>query len=94
MGWKQIIEYEQVTVEPVTPPPVKKQVWDGEKFVPTTWYKRIGVPDNEKLEWLKKTYGPPGVHKKGLFWNYSLAGNFIVMDEQVNMWFQTKWGNK
>ena len=31
MGWTQQIEYIDVAV--VLPPPVKKQVWDGEKFV-------------------------------------------------------------
>jgi len=91
MGWTQKVEY--INVESIARPPVKKQVWDGEKFVPTTWYKHTGLPSNEKLEWLKKTYGPAGVNKKGLYWNYSVAGNFIVMDEQINMWFQTKWSN-
>jgi hypothetical protein len=94
MGWTQQIEY--VDVEVTLPPPVKKQVWDAEtqSFVPMTLYKRNGVPDQEKLDWLYKTYGPDGVYKNGRYWDYSRAGNFIVMDERVYTWFQTKWGNK
>ena len=78
----------------VLPPPVKKQVWDGEKFVPLTVYKNQGVPNGEKLLWLEKTYGQPGTYINGRFWDYSRAGNFTVMDERVYTWYQMKWGNK
>ena len=32
MGWTQVIEYVDES-DIVLPPPVRKQVWDGEKFV-------------------------------------------------------------
>ena len=34
---------EFIDAEIVLPPPVKKQVWDGEKFVPITIYKIKGL---------------------------------------------------
>lgn len=89
MGWKQVIEY--VDAEVTLPPPVKKQVWNGEKFVPITLYKHMGLPNGEKMAWLQQTYGRPGVYESGRFWDYSRGGNYIVMDEQVYMWFQMKW---
>ena len=93
MGWaQQIIEVVHDVV--ILPPPVKKQVWDGEKFVPMTLYKRIGLPNAEQLKWLEKSYGRQGVYKDGLFWDYSRAGNFIVMDEKVYTWYHLKWGSK
>ena len=96
MGWTQLAteKIECVDAEVVLPPPVKKQVWDGQEFVPMTLYKRKGVPNEEQLEWLEATYSSRGVYKKGSFWDYSRAGNFIVMDEQVYTWYQMKWGNK
>ena len=90
--FKQVIEY--VDLEVTLPPPVKKQVWDGEKFVPMSLYKRNGVPNGEKLLWLEKTYGQPGTYINGQFWDFSRAGNFTVMDEKVYTWYQMKWGNK
>jgi hypothetical protein len=90
--WTQKIEY--VDVEITLPPPVKKQVWDGEKFVPMTLYRQQGVPKGETLIWLEKTYGYPGTYKNGQYWDYSKAGNFMVMDEKVYTWYQMKWGNK
>lgn len=92
--FKQVIEYADVEVTP--PPPVKKQVWDEvtQSFVPMTLFKRNGVPNQEKLDWLCKTYGRPGVYKDGRYWNYSRAGNFTVMDERVYMWYQMKWSKK
>ena len=53
MGQSQIIEVVHDVV--ILPPPVKKQVWDGEKFVPMTLYKRIGLPNAEQLKWLEKS---------------------------------------
>jgi hypothetical protein len=86
------IEY--VDMEVVLPPPVKKQVWDGEKFVPMTLFKKKGCPGTVETEWLYKTYGSPGTYIKGSYWDYSRAGNFTVMDEKVYTWFQMKWANK
>lgn len=89
MGWEQKIEYvEVVTTER---PPIKKQVWDGEKFVSMTLNRHAGIPRGEILLWLEKTYGQPGIYVNGRFWDYSGAGNYIVMDEKVYMWYQMKW---
>jgi hypothetical protein len=92
--WAQNIEY--VDAEAVPPPLVKKQVWDADNqvFVPVSMYRFQGVLNSIKLDWLKETYGPPGVYKHGRFWDYSKGGNFTVMDEKVYMWYQMKWGNK
>lgn len=92
--FKQVIDY--VDAEVILPPPVKKQVWDPDtqSFVPMTLYKRTWIPGQQELDWLQKTYGYRGVYKNGQYWNYSRAGNFIVMDEKVYTWFQMKWGNK
>jgi hypothetical protein len=94
MGWTQQIDY--IDAEVTLPPPVKKRVWDPDtqSFVPMTLYKRNHVLSNEQTDWLRKTYGFEGVYKNGLFWDYSRAGNFIIMDEKVFTWFQMKWGNK
>ena len=93
MGWTQQIEYVNAD-EIVLPPPVKKQVWDGEQFVPMTLYRSKGVPKGEILLWLEKTYGYPGTYINGRFWDYSQSGNFTVMDEKVYTWYRMKWGNK
>lgn len=92
MGWTQQIDY--VDAEATLPLPVKKQVWDGEKFVPVLLYKHQGAPNREQESWLEKTYGPSGVYKNGSYWDYSVGGNFTVMDEKVYIWYQMKWGNK
>ena len=93
MGWQPVIEYVDES-DIVLPPPVRKQVWDGEKFVPITLNKHKDVPREEILLWLEKTYGQPGQYINGRFWDYSRAGNFTIMDERVYMWYQMKWRNK
>ncbi len=90
--WAQKIEY--VDAEVVLPPPVRKQVWDGEQFVPSTLYKTKGWPGMEQENWLLKNFGHSGVYKNGRYWDYSRAGDFTVMDEKVYVWYQMKWGNK
>jgi hypothetical protein len=94
MGWAQKIEY--VEVEPSLPAPVRKKIWDAETqtFVPMTLYRHMDLPNSTHLDWLRETYGHEGVYKSGRFWDYSRAGNYIVMDEKVYTWFQMKWGNK
>jgi zona occludens toxin (predicted ATPase) len=57
-------------------------------------YKRTRILSNAEIDWFRKTYGLEGVYKNGQFWDYSRAGNFIIMDEKVYTWFQMKWGNK
>lgn len=93
MGWTQQVEYINVD-EVVLPPPVKKQVWDGEQFVSMTLYKRKGVPSEDKLKWLHRNVGLRATYENGSYWDFSNAGNFTVMDEKVFMWYQMKWGNK
>jgi len=93
MGWQPVIEYVDES-DIVLPPPVRKQVWDGEKFVPMTLYKHRWVPREEILLWLEKTYGRPGTYLNGQYWDYSRAGNFTIMDERVYTWYQMKWRNK
>ena len=90
MGWNQVEhEIEYIDADVVTPPPVKKQVWDGEKFVPVTLYKIKGVLKDEQKLWLVENFG-----HRGPRWDYSNAGNFWIMDEKVHTWFQMKWGNR
>ena len=81
--WTQKIEYADAEV--VLPPPVKKQVWDGEQFVPMTLYK---------INWLLDSFGHAGIYRDGRYWDYSKAGDFTVMDEKVYAWYQIKWGNR
>jgi hypothetical protein len=92
--WEQKIEY--VEAESVPPPLVKKQIWDSGKqeFVSVKMYRFQGVLNPGKLDWLRATYGQPGVYENGKFWDYSTAAGFTVMDEQVYTWYQMKWGNK
>lgn len=92
--WTQQIEY--IDVEVTLPPPVKKQVWDEDtkSFVPMTLYRRKGIPNQDELKWLHETYGYQGVYKNGRYWDYSRAGNFLVMDEKVYTWYSMKWMNK
>lgn len=87
MGWNQAIDY--VDVEVTLPPPVKKQIWDGKKFVPVTFYRRTGSLSDEKKQWLFDNFGARGPR-----WDYSLTGNFWIMDEQIYVWYQMKWGDK
>ena len=93
MGWQPVIEYVDES-DIVLPPPVRKQVWDGEKFVSMTLYKSKGTPPTAQMDWLIDTYGHQGVYKNGRYWDYSRAGDFTVMDERVYMWYQMKWKNK
>lgn len=94
MGWTQMIEYEYVDVKVTLPPPVRKQVWDGEKFVPMTLYKMNRLLKDKERNWVWRTYGPAGQYIDGHFWDYSIGGNFTIMDEKVYTWYQIKWGNK
>lgn len=86
MGWTQQIEYLEVEVAPHSV--VKKQIWDGEKFVSVTQYRSTGVLSSKQKDWLFKTFG-----QKGARWNYTDSGRFYIMDEQVYMMFKLKWSN-
>lgn len=88
--WAPRIEYIDEK-DIVLPPPVKKQVWDGEKFVPITIYKIKGLPVMEAEYWLQKTFGHSGTYRNGSYWDYSRAGDFTVMDEKVYMFYKLKW---
>lgn len=88
----QVIDYE--TVEVTLPPPVKKQVWDGQQFVPMTLYRHIGFLKQEQQDWMYESFGPPGVYINGQYWNTTRAGGYTVMDERVYTWFALKWIKK
>lgn len=90
--WTQQIDY--VDVDIVLPPPVKKQIWDGTQFVPMTIYKQKGSPNEQQKDWLYKVAGRAGSYAKGTYWDYSLSGNYTVMDEKLYVWYQMKWSNK
>ncbi len=91
---EQQIEY--IDVEVVTKTAIQKQVWDNDTktFIPMTLHKSKGIPTSDQIQWLKETYGWPGVYKNGRFWQYSIGGDFTVMDEKVYTWYQMKWSNK
>jgi hypothetical protein len=91
MGWTQQIEY--VDVEVVLPPPVKKKVWDGEKFVPMVLYKHQAL-NIQQIDWLRDTFGTPGNHGKSCYWESSRSGDYVIMDEQIYTWFQMKWSKQ
>lgn len=93
MGLTQLVDYQDVKV--TLPPPVRKQFWDGDKFVELTLYRLTNIRNIDKtLEWLTSTYGPKGTHKAGHFWDYAWRGNFLLMDEEVYTWYQLKWSKK
>jgi len=75
-------------------PPVKKQVWNGERFVPITIYKIKGFVGVVQENWLQKTFGHPGTYRDGTYWDYNRAGDFTLMDEKVYMFYKLKWGSK
>ena len=88
MGWTTHIDYVDVEILNGAVP-VKKQIWNGKEFVSVTMYRRNGALSDPQKLWLVEQFG-----KRGPRWDYSLTGNFFVMDEQVYTWFQLKWGNK
>jgi hypothetical protein len=94
--WAQEVEYVDADTESVPPPLVKKQIWDEDRqvFVSVQMYRFQDVLSHNKLDWLRKTYGQPGVYKNGKFWDYSTAAGYTVMDEKVYMWYQMKWSKK
>ena len=72
-------------------PPVKKQMWDGEKFVPVTLYKikgHVGVVAHNSLS---TTFGPSGIYRVGTYWQHSKSGDFTLMDEKVYFFYRLKW---
>ena len=76
----------------VLPPPVRKQIWNGKEFVSFLLYRKKGIPEYERRDWLWNTYGNPGVYKYGCHWDYSNSGNFTQMDDKVYMFYTMKWG--
>ena len=84
---------------------VKKQIWDGDKFIPAYVCE---VPGNylQIEKWLTDTIGPPDQHGHNQYWAYYNGGRIIsggravglsplmVMDEKVYTWYQMKWSNK
>ena len=74
--------------------PVKKQMWDGTKFVPTTVYKMDRHLNAGEHRWVFETYGPPNQSIPGRYWCHSRSGDFFMMDEQVYMFYKLKWAGK
>jgi len=83
------IKYENIDANPIGHITTKKQVWDGEKFVPRMLHRIPGSLTYEQLSWLRENFS-----NNVSAWGYSDSGNFYTMDEQVYAWFQLKWGNK
>jgi hypothetical protein len=44
--------------------------------------------------WLLTSFGHAGIHQDATYWDYSSAGDFMLMDEKVYVWYQMKWGNR
>lgn len=92
MGWNQI-EYIDVVAVPRLP--VKKQMWNGAEFVPILTYRLDKTMfSTEQIKWLHQTFGRSGVQQVGHYWDFSKAGDFVVMDEKVYVVFQLKWGSE
>lgn len=87
MGWMEQSEYLEIEVAPTVR--VKKQIWDGEKFVSVTQYRVTGVLSDAQKDWLVRTFG-----QKGAKWNFTDSGRFYLMDDQVYMMFNLKWKSK
>lgn len=70
---------------------VRKTQWNGTEWIDTFQYRLDRDLVTPEREWLQKTYGPPGVHRPGVYWACS---RFVtVMDEQIYMMFQLKFGH-
>ena len=87
-------EIEYVNAEIVLPPPVKKLIWNGTEFAPFLLYRKKGIPVNEQREWLRTTYGGPGVYIYGRYWDYSNSSDVTYIDDKVYMFYTIKWGTK
>ncbi len=70
---------------------VKKTLWTANGWQDTVQYRLDQDLSSPEREWLQKTYGPPNIHRPGVYWACS---RFItVMDEQVYMMFRLKFGS-
>jgi len=89
-----MIEYiEYLDVVATSRPPVRKQMWDGTKFVPIMVYRTFEKLSRDQESWLQKTYGAPGIVQPGRYWDYASSMHGL-MDEKVYMMFQLKWTGK
>jgi len=87
----EYIEYLDVVA--TSRPPVRKQMWDGTKFVPIMVYRTFEKLSRDQESWLQKTYGAPGIVQPGRHWDYASSMHGL-MDEKVYMMFQLKWTGK
>ena len=95
MGRTEKIEFEYLDFVPEPRLPVKKQIWDGTKFVPILVYRLDKtILSREQVAWLIKTVGNNGTQRPGQYWDCSKAGDFVVMDEKVYVMFQLKWSSR
>lgn len=88
------IEYVALDEVAVVRPPMQKQIWDGEKFVPMMLQRCKNRLSREQRNWLLQTYGPCGTYVIGRYRNYTDSGSTVWMDEKVYMMFQLKWAGK
>jgi hypothetical protein len=72
---------------------VRKQLWDGSRWVETAHYRIPRQMTNPERDWLYDTFGAANVYQLGRFWSCSHAANYTVMDEQVYIMYTLKWSN-
>ena len=75
-------------------PPVRKQIWNGTKFVPILMYRTPSKLSRDQVNWLQKTYGASGQLQPGRYWDYANSQLIGLMDEKVYIMFQLKWAGK
>jgi len=81
------VEIKYVDAMPEPHVPVRKQVWNGQEFVPVVMYRIAGGLTQDQKDWLCHTFGSTGSR-----WNYSRTSSYWTADEQVFMMFRLRWG--
>jgi hypothetical protein len=72
---------------------IRKQLWDGNRWVETAHYRILKQMTNRERDWLYATFGAANIYRLGRFWSCSHAANYTVMDEQVYMMYTLKWSS-
>ena len=83
------MEIKYTDAVPVPYVPVRKQVWDGQEFVPVVMYRITGGLTQDQKDWLHDTFGSSGPR-----WSYSKTSGYWTADEQVFMMFSLRWGRR
>jgi len=81
------IKYTDAVPEPRVP--VRKQIWNGQEFVPVTMYRITGRLTKDQKDWLYDVFGRPGAR-----WDYASSGSYWTADEQTLMMFTLRWGSQ